>query len=125
MGHARATLAAYALGADATMRALASKGHTTATDLADWLVREVGMPFREAHHVTGAAVLAADKAGKELAELTADELAIVDSRITPDALDYLSVDKSVASRMSLGGTAPARVREEAARWRAVLWGSAQ
>ncbi len=60
------------------MRALASKGHTTATDLADWLVREVGMPFRDAHHITGAGVLAADKADKELSELTAEELAGVD-----------------------------------------------
>ena len=103
------------------MRALASKGHTTATDLADWLVREVGLPFREAHHITGAAVLAADKAGKELAELSLEELRFVDPRITADALEVLSVDKSVASRTSLGGTAPSRVREEAARWRAVLW----
>ena len=102
------------------MRALASKGHTTATDLADWLVREAGLPFREAHHVTGAAVLAADRAGKELADMTAEELAAVDGRITPDALRVLTVDRSVASRTSLGGTAPERVREEARRWRALL-----
>ncbi|RAH98182.1 argininosuccinate lyase [Acuticoccus sediminis] len=104
------------------MRKLAIKGHTTATDLADWLVREVGLPFRDAHHITGACVLAADKAGKELSDLTAEELAFVDPRITPAALEVLSVDKSVASRTSLGGTAPSRVREEAARWRAALWG---
>jgi len=102
------------------MRALASRGHTTATDLADWLVREAGMPFREAHRVTGAAVLAADRAGKELAEMTAEELAAVDARIAADALCVLTVQRSVASRTSLGGTAPERVREEAARWRAFL-----
>ncbi|ORE93109.1 argininosuccinate lyase [Stappia sp. 22II-S9-Z10] len=102
------------------MRALAVKGHTTATDLADWLVREVGMPFREAHHVTGACVLAADKAGKELSDLTLDELQFVDPRITEAALGVLTVDASVASRMSLGGTAPERVRQEAARWREIL-----
>ncbi|MEM0906075.1 MAG: argininosuccinate lyase [Pseudomonadota bacterium] len=102
------------------MRALAAKGHTTATDLADWLVREAGLPFREAHHVTGAAVRAAEAAGKELAEMTFDELSTVDTRITAAALDVLSVDNSVASRTSLGGTAPSRVREEVARWRAHL-----
>ena len=99
------------------MRALASKGHTTATDLADWLVREVGLPFRDAHHITGAAVRAAEMHGKELAEMTLDELRAVDERITADALEVLTVDRSVASRVSLGGTAPARVRAEAARWR--------
>jgi argininosuccinate lyase len=102
------------------MRALAARGHTTATDLADWLVREAGMPFREAHHLTGAAVLAADKVGKELCDMTADELAAVDGRITADALSVLTVDRSVASRTSLGGTAPERVREEVARWRNLL-----
>jgi argininosuccinate lyase len=105
---------------EAAMRALASRGHTTATDLADWLVREANLPFRAAHHVTGAAVLAADRAGKELADMTAEELAAVDARITPEALSVLTVDRSVASRTSLGGTAPERVRAEAERWRAVL-----
>ena len=103
------------------MRRLASKGHTTATDLADWLVRAAGLPFREAHHITGAAVLAADRAGKELADLSLMELQAVDARITADALEVLTVDRSVASRTSLGGTAPARVTAEAARWRALLW----
>ena len=105
---------------EAAMRALASKGHTTATDLADWLVREAGLPFREAHHVTGRAVQAAEARGTELAELSADELAAVDDRITPAALEVLSVDASVASRVSLGGTAPSGVAAEAARWRALL-----
>ncbi|WP_420394614.1 argininosuccinate lyase [Acuticoccus sp.] len=103
------------------MRALAGKGHTTATDLADWLVREAGLPFREAHRVTGACVRAAERSGRELAELSAEELAAVDGRITSDALGVLSIDRSVESRTSLGGTAPERVREEAARWRARLW----
>ncbi len=102
------------------MRALASKGHTTATDLADWLVREAGLPFRDAHHITGAAVKAAEGLGKEIADMTLEELKAVDQRIEASALDVLTVDRSVASRMSLGGTAPARVREEAARWKALL-----
>ncbi len=109
---------------EAAMLALASKGHTTATDLADWLVRSLGLPFREAHHITGAAVLAADRKGKEIADLSLAELQEVDPRITEDALGFLTVERSVASRMSLGGTAPARVRQEAERWRAVLWADA-
>jgi len=104
----------------AAMRALASRGHTTATDLADWLVREAGLPFREAHHVTGSAVRAAEAAGKELADMTLEELRAVDGRIGAAALDVLTVDRSVASRTSLGGTAPSRVREEVARWRSIL-----
>ena len=102
------------------MRALASKGHTTATDLADWLVREAGLPFRDAHHITGAAVRAAEAKGKEIADLSLDELQAVDARIGPSALEVLTVDRSVASRTSIGGTAPSRVREEVARWRALL-----
>jgi len=102
------------------MRALASKGHTTATDLADWLVREKGLPFCDAHHVTGAAVKAAESLGKEIADMSAEELAAVDPRIGPAVLDVLTVDRSASSRTSPGGTAPTRVREEAARWRAVL-----
>ncbi|GAB5375029.1 MAG: argininosuccinate lyase [Acuticoccus sp.] len=105
---------------EAAMRALASKGHTTATDLADWLVREAGLPFREAHHITGAAVRAAEGRGKEIAELTLEELQEVDARIGASALEVLTVDRSVASRVSLGGTAPSRVREEVARWRGLL-----
>ncbi|MEM8855798.1 MAG: argininosuccinate lyase [Pseudomonadota bacterium] len=106
---------------EAAMLALAAKGHTTATDLADWLVRVVGLPFRNAHHITGEAVKAAERAGKEVGEMSLAELQAVDERITEDALSFLTVERSVASRMSLGGTAPARVREEAARWRAFLW----
>jgi len=102
------------------MRALAARGHTTATDLADFLVREKGLAFRDAHRITGAAVRAAEERGKELAEMTAEELAAVDERITADARDVLTVERSVASRVSLGGTAPERVRQEAARWRALL-----
>ena len=103
------------------MRALAGKGHTTATDLADWLVRELGLPFREAHHITGQAVLAADRKGVELADLPLADLQAVDGRINEGALGVLTVDSSVASRTSLGGTAPENVRREAARWRALLW----
>lgn len=105
---------------EAAMRALASKGHTTATDLADWLVREANLPFRDAHHVTGAAVRFAEARGKEIADLTLAELKEVDPRIEASALEVLTVDRSVASRTSLGGTAPSRVREEVARWRSLL-----
>ncbi|MEM8665532.1 MAG: argininosuccinate lyase, partial [Pseudomonadota bacterium] len=105
---------------EAAMAALAGKGHTTATDLADWLVRKAGLPFRDAHHVTGSAVRAAEEKGKELADLSLEELQAVDARIAASALDVLTVERSVASRVSLGGTAPERVRQEAARWRALL-----
>ena len=96
------------------MLALASSGHATATDLADWLVREAGMPFREAHHITGAAVARADEKGCALAELSEEDLAAIDSRVTPQALTHLSLEGSVASRRSYGGTAPDRVREQVA-----------
>jgi len=96
------------------MLALASSGHATATDLADWLVREAGVPFREAHHITGAAVARADEKGCALAELSEEDLAAIDSRVTPQALTHLSLEGSVASRRSYGGTAPDRVREQVA-----------
>lgn len=92
------------------MRAAAEAGFATATDLADWLVREAGVPFREAHHITGAAVKAAEGAGKALADLSLDELTAVDARIDARVYDVLTVDASVASRTSHGGTAPAQVR---------------
>ena len=94
------------------MLALAGSGHATATDLADWLVREAGVPFREAHHITGAAVARADAKGCALGELTQDDLAAIDPRVTPEALANLTLEGSVASRRSYGGTAPDRVRQQ-------------
>ena len=93
------------------MRALAESGFATATDLADWLVREAGLPFREAHHVTGRVVARAEALGVGLDALPLDELTTIDARLTEAARDVLSVDASVASRTSFGGTAPNRVRE--------------
>lgn len=93
------------------MRAVAAAGHATATDLADWLVSDAGVPFREAHHISGRAVAAAEAAGKALDEMTLDELRTVDPRIDERVLPRLSVEASVASRRSYGGTSPERVRE--------------
>jgi argininosuccinate lyase len=98
------------------MRQAAGAGHATATDLADWLVRELGIPFREAHHVTGRIVMAADAAGVTLAELPIEAMRAVEPRITDDVYSVLSVERSVASRTSFGGTAPANVRREAGKW---------
>ena len=101
------------------LRAVAGRGFSTATDLADWLVRALDMPFRRAHHVTGEIVKRAEARGCTLAELPLAELQAVEPRITPAVFDVLDVDRSVASRTSFGGTAPVRVREaaEAARRR--------
>lgn len=96
------------------MRALAESGFATATDLADWLVREAGVPFREAHHITGAVVKAAEDKGGGLTALTLEDLKAIDSRIDAGALAMLTVDASVASRVSYGGTAVAQVRERIA-----------
>ncbi|WP_294327489.1 argininosuccinate lyase [uncultured Sphingomonas sp.] len=93
------------------MRALAESGFATATDLADWLVREADVPFREAHHITGRAVKLAEEKGCRLDRLTIDDLTGIDDRIHAGIFDVLSVDASVASRKSFGGTAPERVRE--------------
>jgi argininosuccinate lyase len=92
------------------MRAAAASGHSTATDLADWLVREAGVPFREAHHITGRAVKAADERGCALWELPVEALHAVDSRLTAGVYDVLSPESSVRSRTSHGGTAPDQVR---------------
>ena len=102
------------------MRAAAATGFSTATDLADWLVREAGLPFRDAHHVTGALVARAEARGCDLADLDLDEMRQVHPAITTEVYTVLSVDDSVASRTSYGGTAPARVREQIAEWRARL-----
>jgi argininosuccinate lyase len=93
------------------MRAAAEAGFSTATDLADWLVREAGVPFREAHHITGRAVAAAEAAGARLDQLPLDALKRIDDRIDERVYGVLSVDASVSSRTSFGGTAPVRVRE--------------
>ncbi|MFZ5677207.1 MAG: argininosuccinate lyase [Pseudomonadota bacterium] len=98
------------------MRASAAQGFATATDLADWLVRTLGLPFREAHHVTGALVALAEKKNCDLASLSLTDMHSVNDRITTDVYKVLSVENSVASRLSLGGTAPRNVAREAARW---------
>jgi argininosuccinate lyase len=96
------------------MREAASQGFSTATDLADWLVREADVPFREAHHITGRAVKAAEERGCDLAELPLDALREIDQRIDERVFGVLTVDASVRSRTSYGGTAPERVREQIA-----------
>ena len=96
------------------MRAAAAQGYSTATDLADWLVREADVPFREAHHITGRAVKAAEERGCDLADLPLDALKAIDQRIDQRVYDVLSVDASVRSRTSYGGTAPEGVREQIA-----------
>jgi argininosuccinate lyase len=100
----------------AAMERAAAAGHSTATDLADWLVLKLGLPFREAHHVTGKIVALADKKGSDLKDLSLDDLKSVEPRITREAFAALDVAGSVKSRTSYGGTAPANVRREAKRW---------
>jgi len=102
------------------MHAAAGAGFSTATDLADWLVREADLPFREAHHATGRAVALAESKGCELAELSLAELQEINSTITQDVFNVLTVEASVASRTSFGGTAPNRVKEQIDYWRANL-----
>ena len=102
------------------MRAACLKGHLTATDLADWLVRALGLPFREAHHVTGTLVALADEKGARLDELSLEDLQSVHADITAAVFDVLNVEASVASRQSFGGTAPDRVREAIAAARSQL-----
>lgn len=95
---------------ETAMRAAAGSGFATATDLADWLVRSLGLPFRDAHHVTGRVVALAESKGVGLDGLSLEDLQAIEPRITDDARGVLSVDASVASRRSLGGTAPDNVR---------------
>ncbi len=102
------------------MRASAASGFSTATDLADWLVRELNIPFREAHHITGAAVKAAETANIALPDLPLTALQAIEPRITDKVFAVLTVEASVASRQSYGGTAPARVREQVAAWKKKL-----
>jgi argininosuccinate lyase len=98
------------------MRRAAGADYATATDLADWLVRRLGLPFREAHHVTGELVAAAAMRKVGLEELTLAEMQAVEPRISESVFSVLGVDKSVESRTSHGGTAPANVREQAQKW---------
>ena len=103
-----------------TLEAAAASGFSTATDLADWLVRELGLPFRDAHHVTGALVKLAEDQGCDLPDLTLDQMTSVHDGITKAVYDVLGVHNSVASRMSYGGTAPAQVHVQIARWKEEL-----
>jgi argininosuccinate lyase len=100
----------------ARMKLAAGEGYATATDLADWLVRTLKMPFRDAHHVTGRIVAEASKAGIALHELSLQAMQAVEPRITRDALAVLSVESSVKSRTSFGGTAPKNVLAQAKAW---------
>ncbi len=100
------------------MRAAAEEGHATATDLADWLVRALDLPFREAHHITGRLVKLADDKGRRLAELGLEELQSVEPRIGEDVFSVLGVEASVRSRTSFGGTSPENVRRAVADARA-------
>ncbi len=104
----------------AALAAAAASGFSTATALADWLVRTLNLPFREAHHVTGSLVRIAEAAGCDLPELSLGQMQSVHPGITAEVFDVLGVENSVRSRISYGGTAPERVREQIARWRGVL-----
>ncbi len=97
------------------MAAAAGEGHATATELADWLVRELNMPFRDAHHVAGRVVRRADELSCQLKELSLEELRSIEPRITEDARAVLSPNKAVESRSSYGGTAPTQVRVQVER----------
>ena len=98
------------------MREAAARGYSTATDLADWLVRELQMPFREAHHVTGKIVRLAEERGLALDAVPLSEMQAIEPRITSAVFGVLSVENSVASRRSFGGTAPENVRAQARAW---------
>ena len=102
------------------LKAAAASGFSTATDLADWLVKSLNLPFREAHHVTGALVAMAEAKGCDLPDLTLSEMNSVHKGITQEIYSVLGVDNSVRSRTSYGGTAPDQVRAQIARWRESL-----
>ena len=103
-----------------SLAAAAGSGFSTATDLADWLVRVLGLPFRDAHHITGSLVALAEKNGCDLPDLTLEQMKTAHDGITADVFGVLGVENSVNSRMSYGGTAPAQVRAQVARWKGVL-----
>ena len=100
-----------------SMLVTAASGFSTATDLADWLVRELGLPFRDAHHVTGSLVALAESKGIDLPDLSLADMQGVHAEITEAVFDVLGVENSVASRTSYGGTAPANVRREVLAWK--------
>ena len=104
----------------ANLEKAAASGFSTATDLADWLVREAGLPFRDAHHVTGTLVALAEKKGCDLPDLSIAEMTSVHPSITQEVYSVLGVHNSVASRQSFGGTAPDQVRARVADWKARL-----
>jgi argininosuccinate lyase len=101
----------------AAMAEAAGEGHATATELADWLVRELDMPFRDAHRVTGRVVRRADELSCRLDQLSLDQLQAVEPRINSAALDVLNPLNAVAARASYGGTAPDQVRAQVVRAR--------
>ena len=101
----------------ASLEKAAASGFSTATDLADWLVRELGLPFRDAHHVTGSLVALAESKGCDLPDLTLEDMKSVHESITEAVFDVLGVANSVASRTSFGGTAPENVRAQVAIWK--------
>ncbi len=101
----------------AAMKKAAGSGYSTATDLADWLVRTLGLPFREAHHITGRAVALAEQKGVGLERLSLDDLRSIHDGITDDVFSVLSVLNSVKSRTSFGGTAPSEVRKQVRYWK--------
>ena len=103
-----------------SLEAAAGSGFSTATDLADWLVRALNMPFRDAHHVTGALVAMAESRGCDLPDLSLDDMQSVHSNITEDVFGVLGVQNSVASRVSYGGAAPSQVRSQITRWKGIL-----
>ena len=103
-----------------SLSAAAASGFSTATDLADWLVRILNLPFREAHHVTGSLVAMAESFECDLSDLTLDQMKSVHGDITNKVFEVLGVKNSAASRTSYGGTAPSQVRAQVARWRKVL-----
>ena len=104
----------------AVMRAAAGAGYSTATDLADWLVRTLKLPFRDAHHVTGRIVAEAAAAGVTLEKMPLKAMRTVEPRITKAVYGVLSVGNSVKSRKAYGGTAPQNVRAQAKRWLKLL-----
>ena len=103
-----------------SLAAAAGSGFSTATDLADWLVRVLGLPFRDAHHITGSLVALAEQQGCDLPDLTLDQMKSAHDGITDSVFDVLGVENSVASRTSYGGTAPDQVRTQIARWKDLL-----
>ena len=102
---------------ESRMKKMAGEGYATATDLADWLVRTLQMPFRDAHHVTGRIVAKASEEGVPLHRLPISTMQAIESRITHEVLEVLSVQNSVKSRTSFGGTAPSEVRKQIRTWK--------